>query len=253
MKKALTFIKTHVYTWMIFSTVAAGLILFSCKDKTDSQPPKQEIVALEDHGIDSALLISTDTVAGQVIKDSSLLIIADNPSSVITPVEKELPSGAIEGVIYVRPTDSIVRSIYMSQVGVREATGRNDGKDVEKYLHSVHLEKGSAWCAAFVKWCLDQANVQTTITGWSPTANNKNNLVYVNGKYKKDIQHGDVFTIYFMNLKRIGHTGFVDGKFGVNSIQTVEGNTNMAGSREGDGVYIKIRPKSSLYTISRWF
>lgn len=33
---------------------------------------------------------------------------------------------------------------------------------------------------------------------------------------------------------------------------TVEGNTNEAGSREGDGVYRKRRLKNQIYKISRW-
>ena len=37
--------------------------------------------------------------------------------------------------------------------GVREV-GKNAGPDVEKYLHSLGMTKGSPWCAAFVSWCV---------------------------------------------------------------------------------------------------
>ncbi len=37
-----------------------------------------------------------------------------------------------------------------------------------------------------------------------------------------------------------GHTGIVTGVYG-NSVDTIEGNTNQRGSREGDGVYHKHR------------
>ena len=46
-------------------------------------------------------------------------------------------------------------------------------------------------------------------------------------------------------------TGFIDKKDG-NYYITVEGNTNEAGSREGDGVYRKRRHIKTIYAISRW-
>lgn len=232
-------------------TVSALLIVgtVDCKSKIDTQPPKSEIVNVVEQSPDTIILVTVDTVNGVEQKDSTLAII---------PAQEQLLSDVSEThsvleVVYMPPTDSVVDAIYMSQLGVREATGHNDGKDVEKYLKSVGLPKGNAWCAAFVKWTLDRAGVKTSITGWSPTAHNKNNIVLFNGSLKKDVQRGDVFTLYFPSLKRIGHTGFVRKKFGMNSYETVEGNTNMAGSREGDGVYVKYRPKSSIYSITRWF
>jgi signal peptidase I len=50
-------------------------------------------------------------------------------------------------------------------------------------------------------------------------------------------QKGDIVVFDF------SHTGIVVEDLG-NRIVTVEGNTNKAGSREGDGVYRKIRAKS---------
>lgn len=146
---------------------------------------------------------------------------------------------------------SEVVKAYHSQLGVREATGANDGVEVEKYLASVNLGKGYAWCAAFVKWTFDQANVRTTITAWSPTAQSKN-LVYFKNKFLHDPQPGDVFCLYFPRLKRIAHTGFYDGSISKTVYRTVEGNTNEQGSREGDGVYKKYRSFKSTYSISRW-
>jgi hypothetical protein len=51
------------------------------------------------------------------------------------------------------------------------------------------------------------------------------------------------------NKRRIAHVGFIDSE-DKNNYYTVEGNTNEAGSREGDGVYRKIRSKKSVYIIS---
>ena len=60
---------------------------------------------------------------------------------------------------------------------------------------------------------------------------------------------GDVFGLYFTKYKRVAHVGFIDGADGDNYI-TVEGNTNGDGSRDGDGVYRKIRPKKTIFVVS---
>jgi len=77
-------------------------------------------------------------------------------------------------------------------------------------------------------------------------------LVYFKGKFIKEPQAGDVFTLYYPKLKRIGHTGFFDKQINSKIYRSVEGNTNAAGSREGDGVYIKYRSYNSTYSINRW-
>ncbi|HRO18524.1 MAG TPA: hypothetical protein PLU07_10055, partial [Ferruginibacter sp.] len=63
---------------------------------------------------------------------------------------------------------------------------------------------------------------------------------------------GDVFTLYYAHLKRIGHTGFHHKKINSSVYESVEGNTNAAGSREGDGVYKKKRSYNATHSISRW-
>lgn len=146
-----------------------------------------------------------------------------------------------------------IETVYTSQIGVRERTGNNDGVDVEKYLKSVGLTKGYAWCAAFVKWCYDKAGVNTTgINAMALSLHDKNKLVYYQNKIIKEPQKGDAFTLYYLKLGRIGHTGFYDGRLNDVSYRTVEGNTNEQGSREGDGVYRKYRSYRATYSINRW-
>ena len=76
--------------------------------------------------------------------------------------------------------------------------------------------------------------------------------VYFKGIRIKEPMPGDVFTLYYPKLKRIGHTGFFDKQINSKIYRSVEGNTNAAGSREGDGVYIKYRSYNSTYSINRW-
>jgi hypothetical protein len=144
-------------------------------------------------------------------------------------------------------------SIYSSYIGVREKTGKNDGSEVERFLAHEGLGKGYAWCAAFVSFCLDSAGFKNSINAWSPTAHNRNALIYNKGKFVGTPEPGHVFTIYYPKKKRIGHTGFYDGWASENIMQTVEGNTNDRKSREGDGVYVILRPINTIHSISSWY
>jgi len=145
-----------------------------------------------------------------------------------------------------------VRKTYTAEIGVRE-TGFNKGKRVEEYLKSANLKPGNAWCAAFITWTFRQCNIKAVISGYSPNWF-QSNVVYkrddnINRNYSQRV--GDVFGLYFETKKRIAHVGFIDKQEG-NYYITVEGNTNEAGSREGDGVYRKRRHIKTIYAISRW-
>ena len=145
-----------------------------------------------------------------------------------------------------------VRKTYTAEIGVRE-TGFNKGKRVEEYLRAANLGPGNAWCAAFITWTFKQVGIKAVISGYSPNWF-QSNVVYkrddnINRHYSPEI--GDVFGLYFESKKRIAHVGFIDKQEG-NYYITVEGNTNEAGSREGDGVYRKRRHIKTIYAISRW-
>lgn len=134
---------------------------------------------------------------------------------------------------------------YRAEIGVREATGNNDGHHVEKYLASTNLGPGYAWCAAFVNW----SNRHCGVIGpqgaaWSPSWFTKEKLTH----YPLP---GDVFGLYYKSKGRIAHVGFVDD-WSATKVRTVEGNTNDAGSREGDGVYVKYRIPKQITATANW-
>lgn len=149
-----------------------------------------------------------------------------------------------------RQRDCVV-STAEDAVGVREATGHNDGKEVEEYLAFVHLKKGSPWCAAFVSYHLSACGVRNPSTGWSPAFSGVSARVWTPRKASRMPMPGDVFSLFFASLGRVGHVGIVtgfDGKY----ITTVEGNTSEPGSREGDGVYARRRQLSKVYAITNY-
>lgn len=72
-----------------------------------------------------------------------------------------------EGYIDARPR-IIARAI--AEVGVAEATGRNDGPRVEEYLAlgtGAAPEPGLSWCAAFVLWCHKLEGVNLPGNPWA--------------------------------------------------------------------------------------
>jgi hypothetical protein len=146
-----------------------------------------------------------------------------------------------------------LKYIYSQEIGIREKSNRNDGSQVENYLQYTGHSKGAPWCAAFVSWCLGKAGISNPQTAWSPALLPAKRIIWKNTWQKEKIQPqaGDVFGIWYASKKRIAHCGFID-VWGDSIVITVEGNTNEAGSREGDGVYRKRRLKRTLYAVADW-
>ena len=147
-----------------------------------------------------------------------------------------------------------VQKIYTAEIGVKELTGHNDGARVEEYLASCGLKRGQPWCAAFVCWTFKKAGVKAIISGYSPNWFTAKYVIWKRGgKNNLTPQPADVGGLYFAEKGRIAHTFFIDEwKEGSSNAITVEGNTNSAGSREGEGCYRKRRLKTQLYKISRY-
>ena len=147
-----------------------------------------------------------------------------------------------------------LRISFTNEVGIRELTGNNDGERVEAYLSTCNLGKGYAWCAAFVNWNFIKAGIETGVksTAWSPSWFADTSKVVYTKNWTRDIfkvKAGQVFGLYFYSKRRVAHVGFIEYE-DVQNYYTVEGNTNKAGSREGDGVYRRVRPKNTIYIIS---
>jgi len=156
-----------------------------------------------------------------------------------------------------------LREIYRREIGVREATGRNDGPRVSEYLRYCGLGEGYEWCAAFVSWCHGQAGYAEPRNAWAAALFPSGRTVWDAGgrlsvmgggipvrggegaeDSNRRPRSGDVFGIYVAAKKRIAHCGFVDGWDGTWCI-TVEGNVNHS-------VVRKRRPVRTIYAVARW-
>ena len=167
-------------------------------------------------------------------------------------------------MLFCATAQSCIEHTYLSQVGVRELTNHNDGREVEMYLHTCGLGRGYAWCAAFVKWSYMQCGIDTrSITAWAATCINWSRIIYSSasvpsplGRVREGLhsepQAGDNITFWDYAHQRIAHTGLYHRRVNDTFYESVEGNTNEGGSAEGDGVYRKKRSFKATYIISRW-
>ena len=149
-------------------------------------------------------------------------------------------------------TDVLI--IAAAEVGVQEVPlNSNRGPRVEEFLASTGLGGGFAWCAAFVYWCFNQAATNANkpnplvktagvLRSWNeckgkkiPAADAKNNPALV--------KPGHIFVMDYGG--GLGHEGLVVSVIG-GFINTIEGNTNDQSSREGSGVFKRVRKINSI-------
>jgi hypothetical protein len=139
---------------------------------------------------------------------------------------------------------SRVLRIARAEVGVRELTGKNDGKRIAEYLAYTGIKVPAAYCASYISWCFGKAGYNKPRTPWSPA-------MFPACRIVKEPKPGDVLGIYFSELKRIAHVGLVAEIRG-EWLVTYEGNSNNNGSRNGDGVYQRLRHKRTVNKYADW-
>ncbi|MFD0941566.1 peptidoglycan-binding protein [Pedobacter boryungensis] len=135
-------------------------------------------------------------------------------------------------------------AIAITQLGVRETGSNNHGAHVKKYLAYTHLKEGHSWCAAFVSWVFGQAGYSQPQTAWSPA-------LFPKGKQVLVPHSGDVLGLYSTEKGRIVHCGLVE-RTQSDWVIAIEGNTNVNGSSDGDGVYRKWRHRKTIALYAHW-
>ena len=199
---------------------------------------------------DSAFIELNQNIVYDTVKINSFIIDTVIPTAYIEP---EFTDNIIE-TSEVNIRDEKVNLIIdeaVKHINVREATGNNDGYWVEKFLKITGLPKGHPWCAAYTSYVHNQAGAMAPksarVVDWF-----NRNVVWL--KKYGDIpenfdKSGMVGGLYYEHLGRLGHIFIILGE-DKNNYYTIEGNTNSYGSREGDGVYKKIRPKKSISALA---
>lgn len=138
--------------------------------------------------------------------------------------------------------------IASGSIGIREKGGPNRGPQVERYLRFVGLGPGYPWCMAFAQQTFDSARARAGAP--------KGDLVKgaaVRDVYKRSRVKGRLLAsvvrvpagsmMCFMKPNTpYGHVGIVRTNRLNGKLEVIEGNTGPDGGRDGDGVYLKVRP-----------
>lgn len=137
------------------------------------------------------------------------------------------------------------------KLNIRE-NSKNQGPGIKKYWLATWYEDGyenrEPWCAAFICWCIKESGKFSESSrpktpaafGFETWANDHPSLTNITKK-PKGVAKGDIVVFTFSHIAIATSDSDSAGYFA-----TVEGNTNAAGSREGNGVYKKVRNVSSV-------
>ena len=159
---------------------------------------------------------------------------------------------------------SLIADIAAKHIGLRETTpNRFDG--IEKFWAATNYPDGGKnrepWCSAFVSYCVQEADRQSAeiklrvpprfaaVSDWLSWAKRPEVGCVTFGPVSKAYkpERGDIVVF----LPRLSHIGIVAGFADNGFVHTIEGNTNDAGSRDGDGCYDMLRALSFCGTFIR--
>lgn len=153
-------------------------------------------------------------------------------------------------------TETLIR-LAEGEIGVTEVDGSNCGPRVNQYKEAcpdLPSKVGWAWCAAFICWLVREAmricKVDESATFKRPktaVAYDFANWSLRQGKETQtkrdpggDIKAGDIVIFTF------SHIGLAVEDASGSTVETIEGNTDAQGSREGGGVFRKTRKLSQI-------
>ncbi|GGP72016.1 peptidoglycan-binding protein [Streptomyces melanogenes] len=137
--------------------------------------------------------------------------------------------------------------IAKAEEGYREGRSNGHWNNKEKYAHEVPglgwvSDDEEPWCAVFTSWVALKAGAAAL---YPRTASCSEGVAWFQrrGRFSEyPIIGGQAF----YGPQGSVHTGIVYA-YNADTIFTIEGNTNTNGSAEGDGVYLRQRPRKSAW------
>jgi hypothetical protein len=160
--------------------------------------------------------------------------------------------------------------IAQQEVGVREVGGNNCGARVRDYQRATDLRPLGTWpwCAAFTSWVIREwLNIYPQVRralGWKneeieakrPKTTAAFSYIDWARRFDQDVLPADApLEPGMIAVFEFSHIGFVIGATDNKKFRSIEGNTNGRGDRDsttGDGVWEKIRGRSSVRNFIRW-
>jgi len=209
------------------------------KDKENLIRSVQRSLNLEADGIDGPL--TWQTILNKIVLSNGQKVSTD--SNIISP-NKDFKAVSLSSKLI---------ELAREEVGVREIGETNCGKRVNEYKGATYLDNTQSWpwCAAFICWLFREAmkggnytfKRPTTASAWAfeNWAEDQDMSIRLKKPHNGDIVAGDIVIFTFSH---IGLAISSPNKDGI--VQTIEGNTDVAGSREGGGVYLKERHISKI-------
>ncbi|MEV0372690.1 transglycosylase SLT domain-containing protein [Streptomyces sp. NPDC050636] len=135
----------------------------------------------------------------------------------------------------------VLIDIEKTEVGYREGYSNGQWNNRQKYSPAVpglEWSQNQAWCETFQSWAFQEADAKSLapVTASCVTAVNwyKNR-----GRFS---YYPAIGALAFFGPGGGAHVGLVY-KYDADNAYTIEGNTNANGSPEGNGVYMKTRPR----------
>lgn len=132
--------------------------------------------------------------------------------------------------------------VAKSQVGVHEGRTGSHWNNDQRYSDEVPgltWSDGQPWCATFVSWCAMTAGLDAL---YPRTASCDTAGVWFKQRKAFSEYPAVGAQVFYGTPSDLNHTGIVID-FDADTITAIEGNTNDDGSREGDGVYLKVRQR----------
>lgn len=102
--------------------------------------------------------------------------------------------------------------IARRELGVKEAAGSADNPRIVQYLRSTTIDEGAArndetaWCSAFVNWCVEQAGYEGTNSAWARSWLH----------WGRALDRPTLGCIVVLTREGGGHVGFYAGEEGAN-------------------------------------
>lgn len=118
-------------------------------------------------------------------------------------------------------------------------------KHVFSWFSPTDDDKGYPWCAIFISYILhlvyDYNFKDARVKMWRDHLRDNGRQIFSKLDFKKE----NIYIGLWLNDNGFGHIFFIDPltslELAENLFSTIEGNTNDGGSRDGDGVYRRIR------------
>lgn len=142
--------------------------------------------------------------------------------------------------------------VARGEIGVKESPAGSNNVRYNTWYYGRTVSGNYPWCAAFVSWCLDKADISGFKHAYTPTgAQLFQQAKRWHGRTATP-KPGDVAYFDFPDSTfRIQHVGFVVRDNGNGTITTIEGNTSQTSQDNGGEVQLRVRPKSQVVGYGR--